>query len=501
MDKIVAGVVELFILGAFLLIASVALGRLLEKIVGAFLFKLFVFWLICLVFYVLFGLGTESPGWAVVGLVFAVIITAIWGYISGKSMGSSKPGQKRGARFLPGLWLGFCFAGWIGHIAGGWVGQLTITIPAMLTFWLSLYFLAHFILPLEKKQSPHKALRCLVTFSAGTNYPYYALDGREKVERVPGNQFKRSEILGPNWWGPGIFLTGPDYAVAVSAGTDFKGVRGPGVAFTYLFESIQDPMELRPQQRPYTVNATTKDGIKVSFTTFGPFQLDPGDNKPKPGEPFPLRASSIFKVYYKAQLIDIEHGKLHGEVVEERQRLRWDKVYAIKGRHVMQDIIAEYTFDELYEPLDLQKDPRRAISAEHRKRLGKELAEYGVKVLGGGISNLFPADKEAAFERRIASWQAQWQRQMLEQLGVAEAEAERIAGETRAEVQREMIEDISRAIAGITTDDKNAMYNTVALRFIESLNQMVAQPGVERQLPSGTAEAMRNITRIIGRED
>jgi hypothetical protein len=256
----------------------------------------------------------------------------------------------------------------------------------------------------------------------------------------------------------------------------------------------------------YTVDAITKDGIPVKFNTFGPFQLDAGKQQPRLGKPFPFRARSIFMAFH-AQPVDVQRGRREGEVVEERERRRWDELYEMIGTHVMQDIIAEYEFNELCESLSPEKDPRAKIVEEYQTRMEqkppdndiKVPADYGIKVLGGGIHNLLPADKDAV-KRRVMNWQAQWQRKILERLGLAEADAERLIGQTRAQVQAEMIQNISEAIAEVTTDDKNVIFNTIALRFVESLNQMVTQPQLRERLPPGAAEVVRGIPRIIGEE-
>jgi hypothetical protein len=361
-----------------------------------------------------------------------------------------------------------------------------MVVSAFLLFFLCLYYLASFILPLERQQPVFKALRCLVTFVAGINAPFYVLEDREKVERVPGSQF--FGYLG----GPGIFLTGPDHAVAVSNQLKFSGVRGPGVVFTERFELIQEPMDLRPQQRTYPVEAVTKDGMRVKVTAFGPFQLDVGERKPRMGAPFPLCADSIFKAFH-ARPIEIKRNKLRDHVLEERELRRWDELYEIVGARVVQDIIADYEFNALYEPLRLDRDPRREIAKAYRERMGEELAEYGIRVLGGGISNLMPADKEAVIERRVLNWQAEWQRKTLEQLGAAEAEAERIIGQTRAQVQVEMIQHIGRAIVDASTEDREVIMHVVALRFVESLNRMVGKPEMNDRLPPAVVGIVRGL--------
>ncbi|MBU0704676.1 MAG: hypothetical protein KKC18_12515, partial [Chloroflexi bacterium] len=409
-------VTEVIALTIFVFVAIGILGRFLNSVVGEFLLEIPFLLLTCLAFYILFGLigvGLKlSPNqitWvANAGLVIGAAVASIWEVWGGRKNGTSEPGKRRGAWFFLCLWLGFCFVSWIGHAAGGWLGLLVITAPAMLGFWLLLHYLARFILPLDEGQSVSEALRCLLTFSAGTNYPYYVLENREKVERVPGNQFRQDPLRGPTIYGTGVFLTGPDHILAVSNGFKFA-IRGPGVVFTQLFETIQEPMDLQPQQRPYTVEATTKDGICLEFNTFGPFQLDAGEQQPELGKPFPFRKSSVFKAFH-AQSIDIKRDKLDGEVVEKRVRRRWDELYEMIGTHVMQDIISGYKFDELYEPLDPAKDPRKDIAAEYREKMREELPRRGIRIPGGGISNLMPADKDTVFNQRITSWQAQWQR-------------------------------------------------------------------------------------------
>jgi regulator of protease activity HflC (stomatin/prohibitin superfamily) len=317
------------------------------------------------------------------------------------------------------------------------------------------------------------------------------MERRSKVERVPGNQFTMH--LG----GPGIFLAGPDHVVAVSDGMKFKGVRGPGVVFTHAFEGIQEPMDLRPQLRATAVEALTKDGISLRFTTYGLFQLDAGERRPALGTPFPFRARSVFNAFHKRPM-EIRRQEVDGETIEQRERRQWEDLFEIVGTHVAQDIIGEYTFDELCEPFRPDDDPRGRIAREYRKQLDRAIREYGIRVRGAGVSNLLPAERDLVLRRRVANWQAEWQRRMLEQRGEAEAEGERLMGQARAQVQAEIIERISEAIAETAPEDTESMFNTVALRFVESLNRMVAQPPIREQLPPDVVGTVDRLPHIIG---
>lgn len=508
LDPLLEVAKELAAVGALAIAAAAILGYLADKETGglALATTALVATLVCLAGFAGFALlglalkpgadqfqrASRSLGWGKAGLVIAVITVAGLGAFVGRKLGNSRTSERRASYFICGLWLGYCLASWIGYRAGRWIGLLTITIPAVVLLWLSLYYLSRHLLPLDTDQPTSEAFRSLITFWLGTNYPYYALEQRTKVERVPGNQY--TMLLA----GPGIFLAGPDHVVAVSDGMRFKGVRGPGVVFTRAFEGIQEPMDLRPQLRATPVEALTKDGICLKFTTYGLFQLDAGERQPTLGAPFPFRARSVFKAFHKRPM-EIRRQERDGEIVEQRERRQWEDMYEIVGKHVAQDIIGEYTFDELCEPFRPDEDPRGRIAREYREKLNEAIREYGIRVRGAGVSNLLPAERDLVLRRRVANWQAEWQRRMMEQRGEAEAEGERLMGQARAQVQAEIIERISEAIAVTTPEDTESIFNTVALRFVESLNRMVAQPPIREQLPPDVLGTVDRLPYIIGR--
>jgi hypothetical protein len=506
---LIAVAIELLVLGAFVVLAAGVLGYLSRRWDGAFFLGTMTFMVpfVCVTGYALFGfIGylLESPesaqrvttaqGWAAVGLVLSILIVALLGSSYARSMGGSDEGKRRGARFLPALWLGFCFAGWIGHLAGGLLGILTVTFPAVAMFWVALYYVARHILPLGQDQPTSQALRSLLTFSLGTNYPYYAIDNRDKIERVAGKQ------TGVFLSGPGIFLTGPDHVIAVASGMQFQGVRGPGVVFTHKAEFIQEPMDLRPQQRSFFVEAVTKDGIPVKFNAAGPFQLDPDGKEPELGKPFPFKTEAIFRAFH-ARPIDIKRQTIDGELVEERERRRWDELYEMTGTHVMQDIISEYTFDELSESTSSGLGPREEIASEYQQMMDEELSEHGIVIPGGGVSNLLPAEEERVLDGRITGWQGRWQRQMAESAGETEAEVERILSKTRSQVRAEMIKIISEALVGISSQRQDVIISTVSMRFLEALRQMVKHPSVRSRLTDEVVQTVETPPIIIGGQE
>jgi|GEM_PF-1334002 len=511
LTALVDGLPELLALSALLVLGAVLLGYLSDKWTGAFyiLSSVSIVPLICLACYVIFGtigyvfksqaqpiVHTERvKNWAAGGLVLGIVVTAGLAYGTGKTWSTSEQGGKRGSWFLLGVWLHFCLTAWIGHRAAGLLGALTITLPAVAVFWIALFFLSQVILPPDPAQRAGMAFRSLATFSCGRNYPYHRIENRELVTRVPGSKAK------PVLAGPGIVLTGPDHVVAISSGVEFKGIRGPGTVFTEKFESIIEPVDLRTQQRMFETEATTRDGIHMHLSTIGYFQLDAGDRQPCPGEAFPRRTSSIYRALH-ARPMDIVRREEDGETIETRNLRRWDELYEITAAHVTRDVIEQFRLDELlYDPEKGSEDPRATINKLFEQQMTQELREAGIKVLKVDVGNLMPVKREAVFERRILHWQAQWQRKMLEKLGIAEADVERIKLEAQADAQIEMIHTIGDAITEVSDTGRETVVHSVILRFINSLDEMAARPEVKVHLPPEVPQVVRNLPYIIGRAE
>ncbi|MCJ7736760.1 MAG: SPFH domain-containing protein, partial [Anaerolineae bacterium] len=268
------------------------------------------------------------------------------------------------------------------------------------------------------------------------------------------------------------------------------------------FERIIEPVDLRTQQRMFEAEATTRDGIHLNLSTAGSFQLDAGDRCPRLGESLPCRTSSVYRALHARPLDIVRRQEEEGEIIETRNLRRWDELYEITAAHVTRDVIEQYRLDELlYDPEKSTEDPRVAINKLYKRQMTRELHKAGTKVLKVDVGNLIPAKREAVFERRILHWQAQWQRKMLEKLGIAEADIERIRLEAQADAQIEMIHTIGEAISEVSGTSRETVVHSVILRFINSLNEMAARPEVRSHLPPEVPQAVRNLPHIIGRAE
>ncbi|MBN1139180.1 MAG: SPFH domain-containing protein, partial [Anaerolineae bacterium] len=357
------------------------------------------------------------------------------------------------------------------------LGFLTITLPSLVIFWGGLFLIAPHLLPLRDHDRWVKAFRSLVTFNLGTNFPYYALEDREITQRVSGNPYGRV------FAGPGIVLTDPAHAPVLWDGLNFTNVGQPGLTFTKRFETIYQTADLRPQLRSFFVDAITKDGIRIRVLTFIPFRLNWDGEEPKLRGSFPCDKKRIFKAMW-------------AQPVESGQKRAWDEVVVITATRILRQIIGQYRCDELCECFDPGKDPRGEIREELKKRLAKELQEYEIELVGGGISNLEP-EQSSVIEQRIKAWQAEWERKIQTVTSEGKANAIWEVERAHAQAQAALIAAVHNVVQERPGIDPELLTKIAALRFIEALEDMACTPRVQEALPEGTAETMGYMRKVL----
>jgi regulator of protease activity HflC (stomatin/prohibitin superfamily) len=360
-------------------------------------------------------------------------------------------------------------------------------LPSFILFWGGLFILSGYILPPQEgiRDWRQKAFRSLLTFTLGTNYPYYVIEDwkKEPLEpRVEGN------ISGQFFAGPGIVLTSCDHLVTIYSGIKFREVKTPGLAFTGTHDRVYAVVDLRPQLRAFNVKAETKDGIPVTVFTFVPFRIDTGERQPKLGASYPFAKRAVFRAVYEQP---IEHRWWHDDqkrAVEELDKVHWDDLVPIIAPPIVKSVIVEYTCDELCAP----GDPRVEIRQKILKRLKEALEPLGTQMLGGGISNILPADEDEDGEskvinQRIENWKADWKRKIEIELGKGEAEVTRQLESVRTQAQIKVMRDVARILA-----DEAMPEQVMALRLIEAMEEMTSEKPVRRELP-GEAQEMEDI--------
>jgi regulator of protease activity HflC (stomatin/prohibitin superfamily) len=392
----------------FFIASAILLGYLGQKELGVFL----------LGFAALIA-SIVSAGGAELGYEVGGQIGAWIGLILGMSIAAwivpwilCKILRVKSGRFITAVWVGFCILSIYGYLAGDWLGLLTITLPTVVVFWVGLYLISAYILPLRDASQRRLAFRSLVTFNLGTNFPYFFVDEHGKPDkRVDGNPFRHF------FAGPGFVYTPPDHAAYVTNGVANNRVAEPGLTFTQQYDLDPEIVDLRTQLRTFDVEAQTKDGIPIKVLVFVPFRIDTGNQRVELGEGFPFRPAAIYKALAN-ELTERKSGK-----EDPQEKYEWDgKLVQVVTTPIMQDIISHYTVDELCEPNNSTRDPRVEIVDEMKRRVEEALRPRGLEIVGGGISNLLPQE-ENIMQRRLENWKTRWQGRI--QAWIAEGQANR----------------------------------------------------------------------------
>ena len=420
-----------------------------------------------------------------VGLMMAIVVVAVLAYGLGDRFS-----RQRGAWTVSLAWVGWCAVCVLGYQAAHLAGFVLIALPAVALFWIGAYWLAPKLLPLRDKAPRSdwlKSLRALLTYTLGTNYPYYTVENRKATPQVKGNPFQHL------FAGPGIIITSCDHTALVTNNFTITQILDPGLTFTGRYENINEVIDLRAQLRAFTVEAITKDGIRIKVLTFVPFRIYAGD-WPRSGTGYPFRKSAAFQAV-QARLIEPLRKQKDGTTVEDRQTHAWDETVDIVATQIVRRIVSEYTFDDLCAPYQPQREPRKEIIQRLRQDLKNELGAVGIEPLGGGISNLLPADNQL-LQHRIGNWQAEWERRITAEIGKGEADYIHIVESARAQAQADMIRTISEGFERAGPSEQITS-EVIALRFVEALEKMIQSPEVQQALPPASAETVEAMKRSI----
>jgi hypothetical protein len=373
-----------------------------------------------------------------------------------------------------------------GYSQGNIIIALLLPLAAGVVLLLGLYYVSNFILPLSHESQRDKVFSFFRDYVGRANRPGLVIvdkpQRQDRVEtRVPGDRFGRLAS------GPGFVLTGCAHAVAISDGLKLKGVRDPGLTFTGFGDQVIHAIDLRPQLRAFTVEAMTRDGIKISVLAFTPFKIDAGHRQPELGQFLPFNKSAAIKAVIRGQRVEHEgQGQTRGRMKQGA----WDELPPLMARRILQDIISQHTLDDLCGPFQPGGDPpRKEIAKEFCARLAAQLEPLGIQLIGGGISDLEPADPQV-YEKRVENWQAEWSRKIMVKEAKGQAARLGILERARAAARAELILSLGRQLQELSVARAGLSSREVLGQFLAVLEELMMQPGVSPLLPARTREAL-----------
>jgi hypothetical protein len=228
-----------------------------------------------------------------------------------------------------------------------------------------------------------------------------------------------------------------------------------------------------------TIKAETKDGIPISVLTFIPFRIKASASKPELGGSYPFDGDAVFQAVREQPVVSKWRRDEQGRAEQSTNRLAWDDIATMIGPPLLKDVIVDFTCDGLCG----EGDPRLKIRDRFRERIRKEMEPCGIQVVGGGLSNIYPAD-ENIIKQRIENWKADWKRKIEIEFGRGQAEVTR-----RLEAARmKTLVEVMGCYAEILTREvgEGMSEKVMALHLIEALEETTGEATIRQRLSEGS---------------
>lgn len=428
------------------------------------------------------------------------IILTLFAYFFGREHG--------GKRWLHSC-IGHISVVFFGLIIDRWMGIVFISLPLLLAYYFAIYNLAIITLPAsnpESKAERWKRFMILVSYTWGIQSPIIVVNDhawKAPETRIPGDftwdfsDFPIPIIEKLNWR-PGLIWTKAYQAVAISGGTKFKRVDGPGVVFTGKLERPEQIFDLRLQLRTNEIDVVSKDGVSFKARVITAFRMDPDIWEPETydklrpmnsilrGADKPSHTKGSFP--YSNLRVQAALGSTSTKAAEGNPIIYWDQWALRVVEDQARKVISQKNLDELWRPADDKKfaNALEKIASEIKENSFLIFRAKGILLLGARVVNFsFPSDNTQTDEisqQQLATWGSKWERKYAEILEKARAESEHLQQEARVYAESVLLNSVAEGLQKIHDLDENLPRYVIAMRFLSSLQDYVHQQPAEKSM-------------------
>ena len=426
-------------------------------------------------------------------------------------------GNERWRASLRGLWI----IVWLGAILARWMGIIFISLPLIWAYFALLGDLARSIMPYsnpEDRAERRKRTHAFISYTWGIQSPMVLVNEHAWAKhetRIPGDitwAFTDFPLpfIGRLLERPGLVWTPAHQVSAITGGTTFKRVDGPGVAFTGKLERLDQVFDLRLQLRTREIEAVSRDGVHFRARYFTAFRLDNQAwdrdlyhamlhknillrNADKPGHTegsFPFSKERI-----QATLSVTGTRAVSGDPL-----IYWDQWVMNVVEDQTRKVISQKKLDEMWRPANDSKfaNAMDVLAAEIKKETEAVLHSAGILVFVARVVNFqFPVkkakkeddkeekkegDKEEKKEgdkeekkmddiskQLLDAWLSENERQRIEKLSKAQAEADFAEQEARVYAESLLLNTIVESLQRAHEMDKDLPPHVIAMRFLTAL--------------------------------
>jgi len=398
----------------------------------------------------------------------------------------------------------------LGWLLGRWMGILLVSAPLLAAYYASLHDLALIVMPTsnpEERAEQKKRINTFVSYTWGIQSPITVVDGHawKKYEpRIPGDiTWSFSDFPFPIIknldWRPGLVWTPSHQAVAISGGSKFKRVDGPGVTFTGKLERLDQIFDLRLQLRSKEIEAVSKDGIHFIVRFFTAFRLD---NEEWERERYNLlrRQNPLLRggnrlshtkgsFPYSNVRVQATLGVTSTRATPGDPLVYWDQWAMNTVEDQTRQAISQKNLDEMWRPSNDYKFANALdnIAKEIKENADLILRAAGILLVVARVVNFRFLPKDGAKEgemdeiskQQLATWVSEWERKRSQKLTKAQAQAEYARQEARVYAEslllNTMVESLQKAHA---LNDKLPPH-IIAMLFLSALQDYAHKQPLE----------------------
>lgn len=384
---------------------------------------------------------------------------------------------------------------WYGDFfTGGLLSFAVLGIIAALFFFGTLWLIGSRVLPVDPHSRTDKAnaRRVVQRFALGT--PTLTAVVREgKV--MPDADGKSRDGEG----GIGVIDLDSTSAIVLVTDTGLSRIVKPSLVFTTEGEKLGLVIDLRIQLRAKPdAEFITRDGIPIKAAVVTRFQID----HVRPIKVETVHGTPARPYSWTPQTERAIKNALTLRRINKEGAVNWDEIPLSLAEGKLRTILAEYTYDQLSEPLEPQKNPRAEIRAKLQSEVVAALAGKGINILVVGVGIFqpkgFKRDKvltgeeiDKITQQRIKAWRAAWEGRIIRITAEGQATSEKRRDVARTQAQMELITRITQALEqGVSATDGE---DQMARRFLETLQKMAAEPYTGERLNEESKQLLREL--------
>ncbi|MGC1377518.1 MAG: hypothetical protein WA821_14895 [Anaerolineales bacterium] len=388
-----------------------------------------------------------------------------------------------------------------------WVGLLFFSVPVLAAYYFSLYNMAVILLPAsnpEDRAERWKRFVILAAYAWGIQFPLIVVGGHAwaKLEtRIPGDASQDYPV-------PGLVWTHSHQVVAITGGTKFKRLDGPGVVFTGKAERPFQVFDLRLQTRTNEIEVVSKDGISFKARVVAAFRLDAdawdqetyeklrrlnpilrGADKPS----YTLGSFPFSHLRIQATL-----GVTSSKAAAGDHLIYWDQWVLNVVEDAARKVLSQKNLDELWRPAKDEKfaNALDKIADEIKANASLTIRSAGILLLSARVVNFsFPGEHDQVDDiskQQITTWSSEWEGKSSNILAEAQAESEYAQQEARAYAQSVMLNAIAEGLQQTQEIDPNLPRYVIAMRFLNALQDFVHQQPDDR-IPEELQNHLRDL--------